>query len=164
MRAYTQRIVHFAAMGARVHASPHHLYASRTLCEIVEVLRLACFTTTSSRATISQANTAQPSRRSSSLTDVRTVQDLPFRNNELADAVAKDRAMARVRLYERLMPAFQETHLQPDQLGLAKPRSAIQQSQLDKFEVRIDSSVIIDCTTAQQKPRQLSGWFVQLHQ
>ena len=144
-------------MGARVHLSPHNFCRSRTLYELFDVLRVACFTATSSRGSLSHPNLAQHSRRTSSLADVRTVQDLPFRNNELADAVAKDRSMARIRLYERLMPTFEEKQrLQTDQLGLEKPRSAIQQSQLNKFEVFHCSPAILSCAAGHQEPLHVS--------
>lgn len=94
---------------------------------------LPLFAANSGTSRCRHSNISCSSRRSSSsLADVRSVQDLSFRNTELADAVARDRAMARIRLYESLMPRFEEEQAQ---VGLAKPRAAIQESELHTFAV-----------------------------
>lgn len=72
-------------------------------------------------------------RRSSSLADTRNIQDLAYRNIELADAIAKDRGMARIQLYERIMPMVAASV--QTRSGFMRPRSAIQESQLDSLVV-----------------------------
>lgn len=141
-------------MGARIPVNQCNLYRSGTLHKLFELFPVSSWLPVISRGTLWDTNiahcTRRPARRSSSLADVRSVQDLPFRNNELADAVEKDRAMARVRLYDRLMPDFEEAqHLQQAQLGLAKPRAAIPLCQLKNFAVCRYPPVLLHHTSLQ---------------
>ena len=75
-------------------------------------------------------------RSSSTLADVRRVEDLAIRNDELAEAVSRDRAMARRRLYDKIMPCLQsESASERMPLAHRQPPSAVHVSQLSKVTV-----------------------------
>jgi hypothetical protein len=75
-------------------------------------------------------------RAASTLADIRTVDNLAILNDELAEAVSRDRAMARRRLYNRIMPGlYSETASPYPMPGRGQPQSAVHIAQLSKLVV-----------------------------